>query len=198
MNLEDSITSLTLNWTRDDKNNIIFTENISQTKYLISCWTDDIIRIRVWPRGEPMTRLTWAIVDEQTGDVPFEGRQRHEINRNIDSFQIEEDDHQFLLSTKTLTCKIYRHKPFAINWIVKNRLLAQDNPICSYQYQSNTNYFRHTLCRSADDNDDYYYGLGEKSGPLNKKFRRYRMRNMMLWATMLNIAIHCINTFLFT
>ncbi|CAF4668859.1 unnamed protein product, partial [Rotaria magnacalcarata] len=38
--------------------------------------------------------------------------------------------------------------------------------------------FRHTLTRPTTDDQYYYYGLGEKTGPIDKKFRRYRMRNM--------------------
>ncbi|CAF3325398.1 unnamed protein product [Rotaria socialis] len=183
MLLEDSIEHVTLHWTRDDKtNSITFSQNDLPSKYMITVLTNNLIRVRVWPRGEPVTTRTWSIVEEDTNDVPYEGRLRHEITANTNNetrfYNIIDDDNQILISTETLTCKIYLHKPFAIIWIVNNKILLQDNPICSYQYHDSTQQFRHTLTRPTTDDQYYYYGLGEKTGPIDKKFRRYRMRNM--------------------
>ncbi|CAM4769936.1 unnamed protein product [Rotaria magnacalcarata] len=183
MLLEDSIERVTLHWTRDDKtNSITFAQNDSPSKYMITVLTNNLIRVRVWPRGEPVTTRTWSIVEEDTNDVPYEGRLRHEITTNTSNetrfYNIIDDDNQILISTETLTCKIYLHKPFAIIWMVNNKILLEDNPICSYQYHDSTQQFRHTLTRPTTDDQYYYYGLGEKTGPIDKKFRRYRMRNM--------------------
>ncbi|CAF3672689.1 unnamed protein product [Rotaria sordida] len=181
---EDSIQHVTLHWTRDDKtNSIIFSQDNSSTKYIITVLTNNLIRIRVWPKGKPVTTRTWAIVDHDTNDVPYEGRLRHEIpiiknNNESCFFKILNDKNQVILSTEKLTCKIHLHKPFAITWIINNEILLQDNPICGYQYDDSIQQFRHTLSRPYIENEYYYYGLGEKSGPIDKKFRRYRMRNM--------------------
>ena len=183
MYFEDSIEPVNLHWTSDRKNTVTFSDDTSSTKYTITCLTNDVIRVRVWPNGDPMTQLTWAIVDEKTGDVPFEGRLRHETaTMNISdqslSFQLNEDNDHLILSTETVTCRIDLHKPFSITWLVDGKVLLQDNPVCSYYRHGSTQQFRHTLCRPTEDDDYHYYGLGEKSGTLDKKSRRYRMRNM--------------------
>ena len=79
MFFEDSVERVTLHWTRDNKNNsVTFSQDNLSSKYIITVLTNNIIRIRVWPQGEPVTTRTWAIVDEETNDVPYEGRSRHE------------------------------------------------------------------------------------------------------------------------
>ncbi|CAF3604048.1 unnamed protein product [Adineta steineri] len=184
MYFEDSIERVTLQWIRDDKiNSVIFSQENIPTKYIITVLTNNIIRVRVWPKGTPITTRTWAIVDKETNDVPYEGRLRHEIPLNnysndICIFNVTKEENYVIISTDNLTCKIHLHKPFAITWVVNTDILLKDNPVCSYQYNYSTEQFRHTLSRPSTDDDYYYYGLGEKSGPINKKFRRYRMRNM--------------------
>ena len=180
MFFEDSIERVTLHWTRDDRNNsFTFSQDGSITKYIITFLSNNLIRVRVWPNGKPITTRTWAIVDPDTNDVPYEGRLRHEIPLvdHICSVRITEDKDCLLLSTETVTCRIHLHKPFAITWLINEEILVEDNPVCSYQYCHSTKQVRHTLSRPSTDEQYYYYGLGEKSGPLDKKFRRYRMRN---------------------
>ena len=187
MHFEDSVARVNLRWRRYGKNSVIFSDETSPTQYIITCVTANLIRVRVWPKSEPVTQRTWAIVDEQTGDVPFEGRQRHEALTSDQSdtsypapcsFDITETPEEVHLSTANVLCKIHLRQPFAITWLVDDKIILQDNPICSYQYHSSTQQLRHTLCRPSPDEQVHYYGLGEKSGPLDKKSRRYRMRNM--------------------
>lgn len=181
MFFEDSIERVKLQWTHDIKtNSVIFSQDNSPTKYLISVLNDNVIRVRVWPKGEPVTTRTWSIIDEETNDVPYEGHLRHELFKDTTNrlLNISDNKDYFILSTENLTCKIDLHKPFAINWFINNEILLQDNPVCSYQYNKTRGLFRHTLSRPSVDSQCFYYGLGEKSGALDKKFRRYRMRNM--------------------
>ncbi|CAF1275768.1 unnamed protein product [Adineta ricciae] len=184
MFFEDSIERVSLKWIHDKANQIIIISQENQlTKYIISVLTHNLIRVRVWPKGEPVTARTWAIVDKETNDVPYEGRLRHEISRNNYSndtcnFTAIEHENELWISTDTITCKIHLHKPFAIVWMTNHEILLQDNPVCSYQYSTSTQQFRHTLSRPSTDDHYHYYGLGEKSGPIDKKSRRYRMRNM--------------------
>jgi len=92
MFFEDSIERVTLDWICDNKtNSVIFSQDNLPTKYIITFLTNNLIRIRVWPQGEPVTTHTWAIVDEETNDVPYEGRLRHGIpitnnNNNTNNF----------------------------------------------------------------------------------------------------------------
>lgn len=180
---EDSIERVTLHWTRDDTNNsVIFSQENSPTKYIITGLNNSLIRVRIWPKGEPVTTRTWAIVNEETNDVPYEGRLRHEIHTSKHNqkfhLNITVDNNQLILSTEALACKVHLDKPFAITWITDNQILLQDNPLCSYQYYNSTQCFRHTLSRPSNNDEYHYYGLGEKSGPIDKKYRRYRMRNV--------------------
>ncbi|CAF1683562.1 unnamed protein product, partial [Adineta ricciae] len=180
MFFEDSIERVSLKWIHDKANQIIIISQENQlTKYIISVLTHNLIRVRVWPKGEPVTARTWAIVDKETNDVPYEGRLRHEISRNNYSndtcnFTAIEHENELWISTDTITCKIHLHKPFAIVWMTNHEILLQDNPVCSYQYSTSTQQFRHTLSRPSTDDHYHYYGLGEKSGPIDKKSRRYR------------------------
>ena len=180
MFFEDSIERVNLHWTHDEQfNSVTFSQDNSTTKYIITFLSNNLIRVRIWPNGKPVTTRTWAIVDPETNDVPYEGRLRHELPKldNTCLVRITEDKDCLLLSTETITCRIDLHKPFAITWLINNQTLLEDNPVCSYQYCRSTKQFRHTLSRPSTDEQYHYYGLGEKSGPIDKKFRRYRMRN---------------------
>lgn len=183
MILDDSIERVSLTWSRDDENHgVVFTAGNSPAKYTVTILTDNLLRVRVWPKGEPSTTRTWAIVDKDTNDVPYEGRLRHQIPRANFSddpcvFKVVEVNDEVVIATETVTCRVHLHKPFTLKWTVNNEILLQDNPVCSYEYHPSTQQIRHTLSRPSSDDDYHYYGLGEKSGPIDKKFRRYRMRN---------------------
>jgi len=169
-------------------NSITFTQNISSVKYVITVISNDLIRVRVWPKGSPVTTRTWSVVEESSNDVPFDGNIRHNDKLHDSSnvfgdkiptidFTVHQDNNNLMfISTANLKLEINLCQHFAIAWKTvtgNNFIVAKDNPIVPYQVTSDR-YHRHTLCRFAAD---HYYGLGEKSGPLDKCHRRYRMRN---------------------
>lgn len=83
-------------------------------------------------------------------------------------------DTHILLMTDKLNIAIYKD-PFAIHITDKQgNLLHADLPERSY-VQDNQGRLYHYSCMQ---DDDYFYGFGEKSGYLNKRNRRMRMHNV--------------------
>ncbi|CAF1297154.1 unnamed protein product [Didymodactylos carnosus] len=153
-------------------NSIIFTHQ-NDTKYVITIVEENIVRIRVWPQGKPLTERTWSIINSsQAEDVPFEGNKRHDdiismkINYTVDKTNLT-------VFTGNLKLEINLYRKFAITWknASSDLILATDNHLIPYEFTPSR---RHTLSRFPNE---YYYGLGEKSGPMVKNGRRYRMRN---------------------
>lgn len=141
--------------------------------YRLVLMSDDIVRVRCTFDGQFAEEASYSLVMtawEDKLDPVIPGRVR------IDPLpaDYEETEQHLLLSTAKLDILVHK-QPFAIeirdkagitlHADVKDRSYVRDKQGRLYHY-------------SVMDDEDRFYGFGEKTGPLNKRKRRMRMRNV--------------------
>ncbi|MEM8703835.1 MAG: alpha-glucosidase, partial [Pseudomonadota bacterium] len=133
---------------------------------------DDLVRVSLLKDGTYRLDRTWAIAPE--GDVPFEGRKRDDVaGFSCPDFHLDENDDGVTLETGTLRLKIGR--PLCLTWEARDAAtglwqeVARDRPQNAYMLGRKDHRNQHHILRHADET---FYGLGEKSGPLERSGRR--------------------------
>jgi alpha-glucosidase len=141
----------------------------------ISVLADDLIRVQLWPDGQPRLDRTWMVVGAD-GDVPREGRRRDDLSPfPLPAFDLDAADGVLRLRTADLHVTI-RLNDFRLVWSdAAERPFAADLIAQAYQYDRRGRAVYHYLVR---DPDEHYYGFGEKAGPLDKAAARLRMHNV--------------------
>ena len=114
---------------------------------------------------------TWMVAPEGV-DVPWEGRDRLDVTAFArPAFDVEERDNRVVVKTAALEAHV-RLRPFGIDWSTPGRpRFAADRPTFAYQWSAKTGVVRHDMARLSADR---YFGLGDKTGPLDKHGRRLR------------------------
>jgi alpha-glucosidase len=137
----------------------------------------DIIHVLHRPPAGLETPRTWAIA---TGleDSPQLGRDRRDVDGfSCPSFELEERPGVLVLTTPKLRTTVNLDGPF-FTWELAGpdgwQVVARDRPTQAYNFGWWRGGARHYLVR---DPDERYFGLGEKSGPLDRAGRRLRMSN---------------------
>lgn len=136
----------------------------------------DIIRVAFTQKNSFKLDRTWAISPNRD-DVPFEGRQRISTDGfSLPSYQFRSDGDVIEITTEKLKVRI--HRPLALEWQYNKNgqwlPLFQERKTGAYQFGVSNHKIAHFITRSLDEN---CYGLGEKAGDLNRKGRRFEMRN---------------------
>lgn len=137
----------------------------------------DIGRVLIKQNGELQLKRTWSIAPRQ--DVPWEGRSRESSEGfSLPGFSLEE--YQDGLRVGTERMRITIHQPLWLEWEYRDdqgewRLLASDRATSAYLLNMHGDGVAHYQRRFAEDR---YYGLGEKSGDLQRNGRRYEFRNL--------------------
>ncbi len=105
-------------------------------------------------------------------DVPWEGRERLDVGAfALPSFSVEERDDSVALTTTELSVRIAL-RPFGIVWSTpEGTPFAADRPTQAYQWSEQSDVVRHYMARAVTDQ---FYGLGDKTGPIDKHGRRVR------------------------
>ncbi|MDG2955021.1 glycoside hydrolase family 31 protein [Bisgaard Taxon 10/6] len=137
----------------------------------------DIIRVAFTQKNSFKLDRTWAISPNRD-DVPFEGRQRTSTDGfSLPSYQFQSDGDVIEITTEKLKVRI--HRPLALEWQYNKDgqwlPLFQERKTGAYQFGVSNHKIAHFITRSLDEN---CYGLGEKAGDLNRKGRRFEMRNL--------------------
>lgn len=137
----------------------------------------DIIRVAFTQKNSFKLDRTWAISPNRD-DVPFEGRQRTSTDGfSLPSYQFKSDGDVIEITTEKLKVRI--HRPLALEWQYNKNgqwlPLFQERKTGAYQFGVSNHKIAHFITRSLDEN---CYGLGEKAGDLNRKGRRFEMRNL--------------------
>ncbi len=139
---------------------------------------DDIVRVMVLPDGTPKQPKTWAIAPGLE-DVPTEGRDRFDLSGfTLPPFGIEEAGDDFIVRTARLrltirlagffcTCETFD----GAAW----RRVLRDRPTQAYNFGWWDERVHHYLVR---DPGDKYFGLGERSGDMDRAGRRFRLSNV--------------------
>lgn len=136
-----------------------------------------LFRVLVKRSGELALDRTWSIAPKQ--DVHWQGRHRESTDGfSLPAFSVQEQPNKLIVSTEKLRVTI--HQPLWLEWEYADehkqwRALAADRPTTAYWVGNETKGVEHYQCRAASER---YYGLGEKTGDLNRTGRRFEMRNL--------------------
>ena len=133
---------------------------------------EQLVRVRLRPAGGYREPRTWAIAPIAGRDVAWEGRARDDLSGfSCPAAQVQSLNGEVTLKTKGLSLRL-RPDPLALHWQdAQGRPLLNDRETSAYFTSSRTGAVRHYLAR---DRAERYYGLGDKTGPLNLHGRRLR------------------------
>lgn len=144
----------------------------------ISVLENALVRVSLLKDGVYRLARTWAIAPEE--DTPWEGRQRDDLSGfDCPEFDLSVEDDSIVLTTSNLRLTV--ELPLAIVWECRSgpdapfREIARDRPQDAYTLGRRDHRKHHYMRRYPDER---YYGLGEKSGKLERSGRRYEMRNL--------------------
>jgi alpha-glucosidase len=137
----------------------------------------DIIRVLLTPPGGLKGPRTWAIAPGQA-DAPAPGRDRYDAGGfSHPPYEVERIDRTLTISTDRLRVGV-ELDGFFCAWRMASggqwRRVAADRPTQAYNFGWWAGGPRHYLVRRPGER---YFGLGEKSGPLDRVGRRLRMSN---------------------
>jgi alpha-glucosidase len=114
---------------------------------------------------------TWAIAPDGV-DAPWEGRERLDLSGlGTAAFTLERDAAAVRLRAARLQVSV-RLEPFALTWALADGMrFAADRPTQPYVWRRAGGALRHYMARERGDR---YFGLGDKTGPLDQHGRRLR------------------------
>ena len=132
---------------------------------------DDLVRVLFLHDDTLKEPRTWMVVAPPGVDVAWEGRDRLDTSAfPRPDFTVDVRSGEVTLATAALTLAV-RLKPFGLRWSTQGQTFAADRPTFSYQWAERSDVVRHYMARALTDR---FYGLGDKSGPLDKHGRRLR------------------------
>ncbi|WP_428241694.1 TIM-barrel domain-containing protein [Gynuella sp.] len=120
---------------------------------------------------------TWTVSPDKH-DTEWEGRSRDSVEGfTLPEFHLVHDENKITIATDTLRLVI--HNPLWMEWQQQIngqwQSFAQDRKTGAFQISPQDNGVAHFMHRH---DDEFYYGLGEKTGDLNRAGRRFEMRNL--------------------
>lgn len=139
----------------------------------------DIIRLVVLPHAQFRHPRSWTVAPGQE-DTPLEGRDRFDLSGfrcppfALDAsdplrLRVETDRLRLEIALENLSCRWSVCREDA--WIA----MAEDRPTQAYNFGWWGEAVRHYLRREPGEQ---YFGLGERSGALNRAGRRFRLSNL--------------------
>lgn len=138
---------------------------------------EDIFRVLFLPQGRLTLDRSWMICPQQ--DLPWEGRDRLDVSGfSRPEYHVETSQEMTIIETSKLRVAVAHHG-FRLQWYARRdgewQIFARDRQTQSYNFgQWGTGIF-HYLQR---ERSEQYFGLGEKSGNMDRAGRRFRMFNM--------------------
>ena len=129
--------------------------------------SETMARVTLRPAEGWREPRTWAIAPN--GDVPWEGRRREDL-AGFEAPATRSADGRFGTDQLAVTLG---SSPLRLQWHAfgADTPILQDRETTAYLRQPRGGLVRHYLARDASD---HYYGLGDKTGPLNLHGRRLR------------------------
>ncbi|HEX7760394.1 MAG TPA: glycoside hydrolase family 31 protein [Caulobacteraceae bacterium] len=140
---------------------------------------DDIVRVLVLPDGKLRGPNTWAIAPGLE-DCPAEGRDRFDVSGfEPPNFDLTEIDGCLTVTTARLSLSI-RLNGFSCSWRQRGadgdlHPILRDRPTQAYDFGWWDGRVCHYLARRPGER---YFGLGERTGPMDRAGRRYRLSNI--------------------
>ncbi|HEY1329309.1 MAG TPA: glycoside hydrolase family 31 protein [Casimicrobiaceae bacterium] len=131
----------------------------------------DLVRVLFVPESGLREPRTWAIAPG-ADDVPWEGRDRLDVSGfALPRFGVDAGADAVSIATRGLTLRVRLH-PFGLQWRdAAGNAFAEDRPTQAYEWSARGGVLRHYAARAASHQ---YFGLGDKTGPLNRHGRRFR------------------------
>ena len=146
----------------------------------VSFLSDTMARVTWQPDSGFREPRTWSVAPVQAGsatqDVPWEGRERSSL-AGFERPTLTASTHPHTQTLQTsrlrLTLQGDAKQPLRLDWhcAQTGQLLMQDRLTSAYLHEHRTGLVRHCVQR---DPSERYYGLGDKTGPLNLHGRRLR------------------------
>jgi alpha-glucosidase len=129
-----------------------------------------IVRVAWRPAGGYREPRTWAIAP--AADVPWSGRQRDDpTGFACPTVAVRQHGNDVTIATDAFRIAL-RGAPLTLQWSdAAGRPLAADRGTSAYFHSVRTGAVRHYLARERGER---YYGLGDKTGPLDLHGRRLR------------------------
>jgi alpha-glucosidase len=139
---------------------------------------DDIVRVLLMPEGALRQPATWAIAPG-LDDVPLEGRDRFDVaDFTCPEFTLVEQADRIRVETARIRLTV-ELRGLACSWAVERDGewidAARDRPTQAYNFGWWDDKVYHYLVR---DRSEMYFGLGERSGDMDRAGRRFRMCNV--------------------
>lgn len=124
--------------------------------------SDEIIRVRLAPHG--------VFLDDFSYAVPV-------VDQKVSTFNLAEQEDSYSISTNTITCNI-RKKDFLISFIENNTHLVMSEDEAPMHWEENKDFGGyHVFATKKCMPDENFFGLGDKSGNLNLRGRRFQNWN---------------------
>lgn len=151
-------------------------------KLTITILGANMIRVRLDRDSSRTLERSWMVapkVEAGVGDAPYEGRCKNSLDgfASWDEPSVTATDDFIQVSTKTLRVIVpLKLSPLALRWEYFDdaewRPLLTDRKTGAYYFGRRDERLCHHVSRRRGDR---FFGLGEKSGGLDKSGRRYRM-----------------------
>ncbi len=138
----------------------------------------DIMRLVVLPGGEMTFPRTWSIAPS-LDDTPCEGRHRFDLTAfSCPPFEFETNETGLVVATDRLRLRL-AWRGLRCRWDMRVGEawlpIAADRPTQAYDFGWWDGKVRHYLTRTPGE---AYYGLGERSGPMDRAGRRFRLKTL--------------------
>ncbi|QDG74908.1 TIM-barrel domain-containing protein [Labrenzia sp. PHM005] len=147
-------------------------------KLVIRVLENALVRVSLLKDGVHRLDRTWAVAPD--GDAPWEGRSRDDLSGfSCPEFSIDQQENRLQLWTDTLRLTV--ETPLALTWECREKSdaawqeITRDRPQDAYMLGRRDHRKSHFMRRFDGER---YFGLGEKSGSLERSGRRYEMRNL--------------------
>lgn len=162
----------------EEKNNILsFSLEDSSVLARIIVLEQDMIRVLMTKGDQLEVKNTWLVAPGMD-DVPLKGRDRLDLSPfSLPKYAFQDDENNFTVETELLKLDI-NLDGFKITWYSKDnegnvKQIAADRNTQAYNFDGSLGEgIFHYLQRSTDEQ---YFGLGEKSGEMDRYGKRYRM-----------------------
>lgn len=167
------------NWELTQQNETGVTLSVEGSHLLlIRVLEHDLIRVTLLKDGAYRLDRTWSIAPDK--DVAWGGRNRDDTSGfSCPEFSLDRDPSALRLTTRALRLTI--KTPLCLSWESRQTIdgpwqhLAEDRPQDAYMIGRRDHRNSHFLRRAPNEP---IYGLGEKTGSLERSGRRYEMRNL--------------------
>ena len=146
--------------------------------FAVQALGETLFRVSLKPAQGYKEPRTWAIAPLRrdsklhTQDTPWQGRARDDASGfDLPNTLIEKSDAHITLATQQLSVRVDCN-PLTLSWqSASGEVLINDRATSAYFCSERTGAVRHYLQRHRNER---YYGLGDKTGPLNLQGRRLR------------------------